>query len=80
MVWRHRPCRSLMLQIVVDMLTSPSWLQSILLVEGKTDRPNGVLFITFVTSYFRPEFFSLSSNAFESKYKSRLMNSNLTSF
>jgi hypothetical protein len=33
-----------MLQIVVDMLTSPSWLQSILLVYGTTDRPNGVLF------------------------------------
>lgn len=65
MVWRLRPCRSLMLQIVVDMLTSPSWLQSILLVDGTTDRPNGVLSITFVTSYFRPEFFSLSSNAFK---------------
>jgi hypothetical protein len=52
-----------MLQIVVDMLTSPSWLQSILLVDRTTDRPNGITFITFVTSYFRPAFFSLSSNA-----------------
>jgi len=80
MVWGHRPCRSLMLQIVVDMLTSPSWLQSMLLVDGTADRPNGVLFITFVTSYFRPEFLSLPSNAFPTKYKYRLMNCNLGSF
>lgn len=52
MAWWHRPCRHLVLQIVVDMLTSPSWLRPILPVGPTTDRQTGsVLFTAIFVNY-----------------------------